>query len=131
MVGSIDGDSRRESWSPVVDVNRLKQMARGELKREEERAMYRLIRMFDPWEEAFTDALVEEYRAWIARMTRWERFRYHSGNYLMAVRGFFILRVWDWFPSLDPDNRPNPVDEWIRREIEQGLSEADGVKPPR
>ena len=131
MVGSIDGDSRRESWSPVVDVNRLKQMARGELKREEERAMYRLIRMFDPWEEAFTDALVEEYRAWIARMTRWERFRYRTGNYMMAIRAFFLARVWDLFPSLDPDSRPSPVDEWIRREIEQGLSEADGVKPPR
>ena len=131
MVGSIDGDSRRESWSPVVDVNRLKQMARGELNRDEERAMYRLIRTFAPWEDAFSDALVEEYLAWIASMSRWERFRYHSGNYLMAVRGFFILRVWDWFPSLDPDNRPNPVDECIRREIELGLSEADGVKPPR
>ncbi len=131
MVGSIDDGSRQESWSPVVDVNRLRQMARGELNRDEERAMYRLIRTFDPWNEAYTDALVEEYRAWIASMSRWERFRYRTGNYMMAIRAFFLARVWDLFPSFDPDSRPSPVDEWIRREIEQGLSEADGVKPPR
>ena len=131
MVGSIDGDSRRESWSPVVDVDRLRQMVRGQLSREEERAMYRLIRTFAPWEKAFSDALVEEYHAWIASMTRWGRFRYHSGNYLMAIRAFFLARAWDWFPLLDPDNRPNPVDEWMRCEIERDLNEADGVGPPR
>jgi hypothetical protein len=80
---------------------------------------------------AITDALIEEYRAWVASMTRWERFRYRTGNYMMAIRAFFLARVWDLFPSLDPDNRPNPVDEWIRREIERDLNEADGVKPCR
>lgn len=131
MVGSVDGDSRRESWSPVVDVDRLRQMVRGELNRDEERAMYRLIRTFDPWNEAYTDALVEEYRAWIASMSRWERFRLRTGNYIMAIRAFFLARVWDLFPSLDLANRPNPVDDWIRREIERNLNEPDGVKPCR
>ena len=131
MVGSVDGDSRRESWSPVVDVDRLRQMARGKLNRDEERVMYRLIRTFAPWNEAYTDALVEEYHAWVASMSRWERFRYRTGNYMMAIRAFFLARVWDLFPSFDPANRPNPVDEWIRREIERDLNEADGVKPCR
>lgn len=30
MAGSIAEDSRDQSWSPEVDVNRLRQMARGE-----------------------------------------------------------------------------------------------------
>ena len=131
MAGSIAEDSRNQSWSPKVDVNRLRQMARGELNREEERAMYRLIRTFASWEDAFSDALVEEYHAWIARMTRWERFRYRSGNCMMGIRVFFLARIWDLFPSLDPANQTDPVDEWIRREIERDLNEADGMKSCR
>ena len=127
MTGSIDKDSHNQSWSPEVDVNRLRQMARCELSSEEEKAMYRLIRTFDPWKHAFADALVEEYLAWRAGMTRWERFQYGLGN----LKSFLICRVWDLFPSLHPDNRPHPVDEWMRREIERDLNEADGIKPCR
>ena len=131
MTGSIDKESCDQSWSTEVDVNRLRQIARCELSSEEERAMYRLIRTFDPWKNAFADALVDEYHAWSASMTPWERFRYRLGNCTMSVRSFLICRLWDLFPTLDPENRPNPVDEWIRRDIERDLNEADGVKSYR
>src|SRR6056297_3524127 len=126
MTGSIDKESCDQSWSTEVDVNRLRQIARCELSSEEERAMYRLIRTFDPWKKAFADAVVEEYQAWRASMTRWERFRYRLGNCTMSVRSFLICRLWDLFPTLDPENRPNPVDECIRRDSERDLNEADG-----
>lgn len=131
MAGFIHEDSRDQSWSPEVDVNRLRQMARGGLNTDAERAMYRLIRTFGLWNDAFVDVLAEEYHARVANMTRWERFRYRTGNYMMAVRAFFLARVWNLFPSLDPANRPDPVDEWMRREIERDLNEADGVKQCR
>ena len=131
MAGSFDDASRVESWSPAVDRGRLRQMVRGELNRDEDRAVWRLIRTFDPWRDAFADAAAEEYRSWVASVTRWERFRYRVGNRLDSIRAFIFCRVWDVFPSLDPDNQPKPVDEWLGREIQRDFNETDGVKTCR
>lgn len=129
MAGSFDDDTREQPWSPAVDRDRLRQLLCGELNREEDRVVWHLVCTFEPWREAFNDAAAEDYRSLLASMTRWERFRYRVGNAFDSIRAFIVFKVWDLFPSLDPDNQPNPVDEWIRREIKRDFNETDGVKP--